>query len=132
MGIDPVEVVGENDFGNLMIKDTEGKFWRLCPEELYCKIVADDSAALKTLSNNQDFLKDWYMSALVELAKASLGPLGPGRKYCLAIPGVLGGRYDASNIKSVSVIELIGFSGDVAEQICDLPDGQTIELRVIE
>ena len=33
VGIEPVEVVGENDFGNLIIKDEEGKYWRLCPED---------------------------------------------------------------------------------------------------
>ena len=31
VGIDPIEVVGENDFGNLMIKDSSGSYWRLCP-----------------------------------------------------------------------------------------------------
>lgn len=38
-GIHPVEVVGENDFGNLMINDNEGKYWRLCPEDAYCEII---------------------------------------------------------------------------------------------
>ena len=29
-GIDPVEIIAVNDFGNLIIKDHEDKFWRLC------------------------------------------------------------------------------------------------------
>ena len=37
IGIEPIEVVNENDFGNLLIKDTNGQFWRLCPEDEYCE-----------------------------------------------------------------------------------------------
>src|SRR5712671_866131 len=66
IGISPVEVVGENDFGNLMIKDAEGRYWRLCPEDLYCKIVASDRKELDDLSKNQEFLHDWHMRAMVE------------------------------------------------------------------
>ena len=32
-GIKPLELVDENDFGNLIIKDVRGQYWRLCPED---------------------------------------------------------------------------------------------------
>ncbi|MDH5182212.1 MAG: DUF1851 domain-containing protein, partial [Gammaproteobacteria bacterium] len=63
-GIEPAEVVGENDFGNLIIKDIEGRYWRLCPEDVYCEVVARDRAELDVLSADQAFLEDWYMTAL--------------------------------------------------------------------
>ena len=53
VGIEPITVVGENDFGNLIIEDSEGKYWRLCPEDLYCKIVANDREELNQLSVDQ-------------------------------------------------------------------------------
>jgi hypothetical protein len=31
VGIDPIEVVDENDFENLIVRDADGKFWRVCP-----------------------------------------------------------------------------------------------------
>jgi len=34
VGIRPREILYENEFGNLIIKDVEGKFWRLCPEDV--------------------------------------------------------------------------------------------------
>ena len=58
VGIEPVEVVGENDFGNLMIKDVKGRYWRLCPEDVYCKIVAQNKVELDRLSTDQEFLED--------------------------------------------------------------------------
>jgi len=131
IGIRPVKVVGENDFGNLIIRDEDGKYWRLCPEDVYCEVIANNREELDNLSKDQDFLNDWYMTRLVETAKKSVGQLKKGRKYCLVIPGVLGGTYDESNIKSVPLIELIGFSGDLGKQIKDLPDGQQVELKII-
>ncbi len=132
VGIEPAEVVGENDFGNLIIKDIHGKFWRLCPEDVYCRVVAENRAELDALSHDQEFLGDWYMSSLVEQAKASLGPLQPGRKYHLVIPGVLGGAYSAENIRTVPQFEQIRFSGDIGRQIQELPDGAQVKLKVIE
>jgi hypothetical protein len=72
------------------------------------------------------------MSALVEAAAESVGLLSEGRKYCLVIPGVLGGAYAASNIKSVQLIELIRFSGDLGRQILDLADGEQVQLKIID
>ena len=48
-GLQPVEVVAENDFGNLMVRDTSGQYWRICPEDLYCRIIASDRSALDRL-----------------------------------------------------------------------------------
>ena len=132
VGIDPLEVVGENDFGNLMIKDIEGKYWRLCPEDLYCKVVAQNRAELDALSTDQEFLADWYMKALVEVAKDKLGPLEEDRKYYLVIPGVLGGEYGINNIKTLPLAELIRLSGDLGKQIKDLPDGAQVKLKVVD
>lgn len=87
IGIEPSEVVGENDFGNLMIKDTNSKYWRLCPEDLSCEIVAQNREELDQLSTDQQFLQDWHMNNLVDQAREVLGPLEVGNKYCLIYPG---------------------------------------------
>ena len=132
VGLEPEEVVGENDFGNLIIRDVNGKYWRLSPEDVYCRVVAQDRAELDKLSNDQEFLADWYMSDLVDQARKKLGSLQPGRKYHLAIPGVLGGSYSEENIRTVPQFEQIRFSGDIARQIHELPDGSQIQLKVVD
>ena len=131
-GIDPVEVVGDNDFGNLIVKDQRGRYWRIQPEHLSCLIVAESRSALTDLSTNQTFLRDWYMTALVEKARNTIGELGPGRKFYFVTPPVLGGEYDVSNIRTLSQVELIRLSGDLAEQVKNLPDGAQVELKVVE
>ena len=68
-----------DDFGNLMVRDVDGKYWRLCREDLFCRVVANTQSELDALSVDQTFPHDWYMSALVDQAKAVAGPSVPAR-----------------------------------------------------
>lgn len=131
-GIDPVELLAENEFGNLIIKDAQGQYWRLCPEDSYCKVIATSREALDRLSADQAFLHDWTTRRLVDQAFLRLGVLPEGRKYCLKIPGVLGGEYGGDNLATISLEDLIRASGHIAEQIADLPDGARIKLSVVD
>lgn len=132
IGLKPTEVVGENEFGNLIVKDEDedGRYWRLCPEDCSCEVIAANLSELDALSTNQEFLHDWYMASLVLLAHDQCGPLTEGRKYCLKIPAVLGGAYGGENLATAPQIDLVRMSGDVARQIRYMPDGTQIKLRL--
>ncbi|MEJ6401463.1 T6SS immunity protein Tdi1 domain-containing protein [Yoonia sp. 2307UL14-13] len=131
-GLNATEIVGRNEFGNFLVLDQNQAVWRICPEELDCAMVAENSQDYLQLIEDEDFQVDWNMSNLVKLACQNLGSLKEGYAYYLVIPGVLGGEYDASNIRSVPIEELIEHSGDWALAIRDLPDGAQIELRLID
>jgi hypothetical protein len=130
IGIIPIEVVAENDFGNLILKDVDGKYWRICPEDTYCKEIASNYDELKTLTSGEEFLHDWYMKNLVSLANDRLGPLTEGRKYCLKVPAIMGGAYGGDNLATINFIELIRFSGDIAKQVNELPDGTHVKMVI--
>lgn len=129
-GIQPDEVISDNAFGNLIVKDIKGKYWRICPEDAYCKAVAENQKELKALSSDEEFLEDWNMEALLEKAKAVLGDLTEGNKYCFVIPGVLGGEYGIDNIRKAPLEEVIGISGDIGKQIVNLPEDSKVILKV--
>lgn len=131
VGINSVEIVGENSFGNLLIKDASGLFWRLCPGDLYCKIIARNRDELEELNQDKEFLRDWHMLPLIEKAEEKLGPLSGEKKYCLKIPGILGGAYDTENIGICIFEELIAFAGYLEKEIKDLPDGAEIKFKPI-
>ena len=131
-GLEPGEVVGENDFGNLIVKDTKGKYWRVCPEDGYCRVIAESRAEFDSISKDQTFLHDWYMRTLVSLAEAKCGPLLDRRKYCLKIPGYLGGEYGGDNLATIPLIDLIRASGHLAHETADLPNGARVRLKVAE
>lgn len=130
IGVKAKEIVQINDFGNIIFKSTENEFWRICPEELYCEKIADSQSDYVKLLSDSEFIEDWEMDNLVQIAKDSLGELMDGEKYCLKLPGVLGGEYNSENIGKVSQMEQIGFSGDLAKQIKDLPDGAKIKINI--
>jgi len=129
LGVEPIEVVATNAFGNIIFKDATSRFWRLCPEELSCSVVAEDQQELDRLLGDADFLLDWEMEKLVSDACQLLGSPAEGRCYCLKIPGVLGGSYDSDNLSTIPISELISFSGYLAHQIDDLPDGTQIQIE---
>ena len=131
-GIEPFEIVGENDFGNLIIKDLDGKYWRLCPEDIYCTVIANSREELDQMSSEQEFLADWYMQELVDQAIEKLGRLEEGRKFFLITPGPLGGEYAAPNIQSAPLEEVVRLSGDIGKQINDLPEGAQVKFEVTE
>ncbi|MEO9533696.1 MAG: T6SS immunity protein Tdi1 domain-containing protein [Crocinitomicaceae bacterium] len=128
MGIDPVELISENKFGNVIFKNSDGSYWRIIPEELHCYQIANDLKELKKVQRTTEFIEDWDMTKIVELAESSHGKLKPGYKYYLVIPSVLGGEYSSENIRSVPFEEVIGVSGELGNQIKDLPDGAKIKL----
>ena len=72
------------------------------------------------------------MTDLVHQAREFLGPLRPGYKYCLKIPGTLGGEYGGDNLATISLSELIAASGHIAQQIQELPDGAQVKLAIVE
>ena len=131
-GLRPTAVLGDNPFGNLIVKDVADRYWRICPEDLSCTVVADTRADLDILSKDQQFLHDWYMAALVLRAEQTLGPLRPGYRYCFKIPGVLGGDYGGENLATLPLVELIAASGHIAQQIQELPDGAQVRLVVTD
>ena len=131
-GLQPAEIVEINDFGNVLVRDTQDAYWRICPEELSCEIVVRDDLAYAGLKQDLDFLRDWEMEQLVTAAAEELGRPGPGRCYCLKIPGALGGEYTLDNMATIDSEELLRASGDLGRQIEDLPDGTEIELTVTE
>jgi hypothetical protein len=131
-GIDPEKVIDENAFGNLLIRDVEGKIWRLCPEDVYCRIVANDNFEYQKLIEDPEFLEDWNMEKLVAVARDKLGSLSDNRKYCLKIPGILGGEYGWENLGTITLEEMISFSGEIANQIKDLPDGAQVKIDITD
>jgi len=131
-GLDPKAVTATNAFGNLLVEDCGGRYWRICPEETSAEVVAEDQQAYNSLLLDAEFIEDWEMLRLVQLAVQKLGKPTDGRCFCLKVPAVLGGNYDAENFGTIPIAELIFSSGDIARQIKDLPDGAKIQFEITD
>ena len=129
-GFNAIKIIRTNDFGNVIFKTDNNEFWRICPEELSCEKIAESELQFERIVNHPEFIQDWEMTHLVDLAKSELGELEQDQKYCLKVPAVVGGKYEKANIGKISFTELIAFSGDLGFQIKDLKDGQKINLKI--
>ena len=129
-GLRPISVVSTNRFGNLIVEAGDGRFWRICPEELEAKVIAANRSELLLVTHNPDFAQDWLMESLVTLATNHLGEPAPEKVFHLVFPSVLGGEYAIENIRCISLAELIGVSGNLAQQIQFMPNGALIELVI--
>jgi hypothetical protein len=131
IGLDAVEIVATNAFGNYLVRDADGAYWRICPEELSCAKIADDESAYVSLLRDNGFLADWELQHLLELAVKKFGSPTADTCFCLKMPGVFGGKYVLENIGTISRRELVSFAGDMARQIEGVPDGAKLELKII-
>lgn len=78
IGLVPSEIIGQNAFGNLIVRAADGRYWRITPEELHCGVIAEDADRFTELSQNADFVVDWEMARLVGIAHEKCGPLADG------------------------------------------------------
>lgn len=131
-GIEPLEIVHENAFGNVIFRDQTGYFWRICPENLSCEMIARDRRELEDLFQDEEFFEDWTMRALVAQVYAKFGPLPQDRCYCLKIPDVLGGAYSAENMGTIGRAEVLLVSGELAQQTEDIPDGTKVRISMVD
>lgn len=131
IGFKATELIMENDFGNVIFKTDNNEYWRICPEEVSCEKVAESESEFEKLLLDVDFITDWEMTPIVDIAKSELGELPENKKYCLKIPAILGGEYEKSNLGKISFVELISFSGETGYQLKDLKDGQKVIMKII-
>ena len=129
-GLDPAAIVGVNEFGNVLVRSADDTFWRIYPEELSGKLLGRTQCEFDATWRDDVFQHDWQMTRLVQIACAKLGPPGTGRCFCMKLSSGLGGRYEEDNFGIISHEELITFTGDVARQIKDVPDGATIQFTL--
>lgn len=126
----PVEILATNLFGNVIVQNDGGEFFRIMPEEWSCEWLANSLDEFEAKVGSETFVHDWAMTQLVAMADAAHGPLGDGQVYGLVTPGILGGKYTAENLQKVSLKELLVFSGEMAQQIDGLPEGAPIQIVV--
>lgn len=73
-GLNPVEILQVNAFGNLSVKAVDESIWRIRSEELNCEEIASDFGSFEKLQREEKFRVDWEMARLVALAEKKLGP----------------------------------------------------------
>ncbi len=125
----PVAVIDTNSFGNVLLCDDSGKYYRIIPEDLACVYLSADPNELMQIRKSEEFKTDWAMQPLARQAEAAYGALEAGQCFHLVTPSVLGGAYCLDNVRKISIIDWIGGAGSIAQQLEGLPDGSRVRLK---
>jgi hypothetical protein len=125
-------VTAVNPFGHMVLRASTGDYFYFDPEELTLTQIARDEHELFRYMALPNVRELWDAEKLVEQARALLGAPVRGGAYHWKIPPILGGSYDADNMTSLPLTEIVLSTGHIGEQIKGLPDGTEIRLKVVE
>jgi hypothetical protein len=125
----PVALLDINSFGNVIICDSTGRYYRIIPEDLECRFLTEDDKELQRIRESEAFKTDWAMQPLFLNCEAELGPLADGQCYHLVTPSVLGGAYSVENVRKISITDWLGGAGSLARQIQGLSNGTKVVIK---
>ncbi len=123
------QILAVNGMGNVFLKTVDGNHWRICPEELSVSLVADNDAEATAVFESKDFKADWQLQGMIKQAEKHFGTLSQGQCYGMEEPAVIGGEYELHNLFVADVVEYLIYTGKLAEQIKDVPDGEMVDLE---
>jgi hypothetical protein len=127
-----VAITAINPFGHMILRDAEGHYAHCDPEMLTLTQVALGDEALFEYMAAPDVREIWEAKDFIEQAESLLGKIDAGRIYSWKIAPVLGGDFIPENMTTMALHEHIRFTGHIADQLKDVQDGQTIQLKVVE
>jgi hypothetical protein len=127
--IEFAEVQHVSPMGHLLLSDADGCFHYLDPELQTIEALGNEEAARAHFAMDET-KKVWQAASLVEAARERLGECPEGSVYSLTPLALLAGDYSPDNLWIISLEELIRFTGDVARQTKDLPDGTEYRIEI--
>jgi len=90
--------------------------------------IADNLMHFEELLTRYENFDNWFLPGLIEQLEQAGKSLGPNQVYSyLKIP-VMGGEYSVDNIKPTDISVHFAFSGQICEQIQNLPDGTKVNI----
>lgn len=128
---DPVHILMQSAFGNMLVVCHDGTLWRVVPEELTARKIRDDKNFVAAFED-EEFREDWFLEGVAEAALAALGSLREGQCYAFKTWPIMGGSFTPDNLYIATTTDWLGLSGDVGRQIHDLPSGAKITLDIID
>ncbi len=92
--------------------------------------VADNIQQFQSYLSDEEKFDTWFLPLLIEKLINAGKFLEENQVYSyLQIP-VIGGEYSVDNIKPTDMSVHFAYSGQICEQIKDLPDGTKVKIKV--
>jgi hypothetical protein len=91
--------------------------------------VADSLEQYRQFLSDEEKIDNWFLPLLVEKLLAAGKTLKENEVYSYKILPVIGGEYSVDNIEPTDMSVHFAFSGQICEQIKDLPDGTKVNIK---
>ena len=130
-GVVAERVRAQSPMGHLLISDAQDSFYYIDPDGMAIVALGSREQAQAHL-DEPEANQLWCGGELVESARGLLGEPPEGSVFALKPHAMLAGEYAPENMCIMPLEDLIAFSGDVARQIKDLPDGSKIRIEVTD
>ena len=121
-----------NRFGELFLVVPDGSVYMLEVGAGTLTKLAESRDDFCTKIDDGNNANEWLMIPMVDRMIATGFALQSGQCYGFKISPVLGGEYDVENCAPITVWDYLGAHGTIHEQIQNLPDGATVELKVVD
>lgn len=92
--------------------------------------VAENLLQFEQYLNDEDKVDNWFLPLLVEKLIASGKILKENEVYSYKTLPAIGGEYSVENIDPTDMSVHFAFTGQICEQIKDLPDGTKVSIKV--
>jgi hypothetical protein len=119
--------------GDVFFEDSQGQVNRLDCGVGSIHPIARSRVAFEESADVADNQNEWFLRPVVQELRSKGVLLGSGQCYGFTIlPIFREGSYGAANRFVLSATEHLRLTADIIQQIKDIPDGQSVELRVVD
>ncbi len=116
--------------GDLFLTGQDGAIYWLATDSGELTKIADNSGYFELLLNDKDLFDYWFFPQLVQQLLEAGKILKENEVYSFVKLPVIGGEYSIDNIQPTDISVHFAFSGQICEQIKDLPDGTKVNIRL--
>jgi len=92
--------------------------------------ISDDLEQYQLYLTDNDKIDNWFLPLLIEKLISAGKTLKENEVYSYKKLPVIGGEYSIDNIEPTDMSVHFAFSGQICEQIKDLPDGTKVNIKI--
>jgi hypothetical protein len=129
---DFAEVLVISKLGDVFFTNREGQVYWLATDTFTLTQIAADKVDFNSLLNDAENVDNWFLPELLQqLGQAEIF-LNNNQVYGYKKMPVMGGEYSVDNIEPIDIEVHFQLTGQIGEQIKDLPDGTKIKLKIVD
>jgi hypothetical protein len=122
-------VLTVSNLGDIFLLGNDGAVYWLQTDTGKLTKVAETLKQYQRFLSDEEKIDEWFLPLLVEKLLAAGKTLKDNEVYSHKTPPFLGGDYSLNNIEPTDISVHFALSGQIYEQVKDLPDGTKVNIK---